>query len=54
MASRQEVVVIDIIMSFTPMVVFMIKWVIPSVPVFLILSLLFGLFMMLFGGMMRM
>ena len=54
MSSRQEVVVIDIKMSFTSMVVFMIKWVIASVPAFIILSLLFGLFMMLFGGMMRM
>jgi len=44
------VVVTDIRMSFTSMVVFMVKWVIASIPAFIILSIIFGLLMALFGG----
>lgn len=52
MENRQEVVVIDIKMSFMSMVVFMIKWIIASIPAFIILSLLFSFLMMIFGGFM--
>jgi hypothetical protein len=50
MGNRQEVVVTDIKMSFTSMVIFMIKWVLASIPAIIILSLLFGLLTVLFGG----
>ena len=46
------VVVTDIRMSFLSMVAFMVKWVIASIPAFIILSLIFGILMALFGGMM--
>lgn len=52
MEHRQEVVVTDIRMSFTSMVIFMIKWVLASIPALIILSLLFGILTMLFGGFM--
>jgi hypothetical protein len=48
LAGRPEVVVADIRMNFGSMVVFMIKWVLASIPAFLILSLVFGL--VLAGG----
>lgn len=51
MEDRQEIIVTDIRMPFTSMVVFMIKWAVASIPAFIILSLLFALFTMLFGGM---
>lgn len=44
------VVVTDIRMSFTSMVVFMVKWVIASIPAFIILSIIFGLLMAVLGG----
>lgn len=50
MENPREIIVTDIRMPFTSMVVFMIKWVIASIPAFIILSLLFGLFSLLFGG----
>lgn len=46
------VVVTDIRMSFLSMVTFMVKWVIASIPAFIILSFIFGILMTLFGGMM--
>ena len=52
MPDRQEIIVTDIKMPFMSMVVFMIKWAIASIPAFIILSLLFGLLTMLFGGFM--
>lgn len=52
MENRREVVVTDIKMPFLSMVVFMIKWAIASIPAIIILTLLFGLFTMIFGGMM--
>jgi hypothetical protein len=52
MGNRQEVVVTDIKMSFMSMVIFMIKWVLASIPALIILSLLFGLITLLFGGFM--
>jgi hypothetical protein len=51
MENQREVVVTDIKMPFLSMVVFMIKWAIASIPAIIILTLLFGLFSMLFGGM---
>jgi len=50
METRQEIVVTDIKMPFASMVVFMIKWAIASIPAFFILSILFGLFTLFFGG----
>lgn len=51
MESRQEIIVTDIRMPFASMVIFMIKWAIAAIPAFIILSLLFMIFSMLFGGM---
>lgn len=45
------VVVTDIKMPFLSMVVFMVKWVIASIPAFFILSIIGAFFMMLVGGM---
>ncbi len=47
----QYVVVTDIRMPFFSMVVFMIKWVIASIPAFIILSMIGSILMMLVGGM---
>jgi len=52
MLSQREVIVTDIKMPFLSMVVFMIKWAIASIPAFLILTLLFGIFSLIFGGFM--
>jgi len=46
------VVVTDINMSFFSMVIFMVKWVVASIPAFIILSIIGAVFMMLFGGIM--
>lgn len=53
MENRREVVVTDIRMPFLSMVVFMIKWAVASIPAIIILSLLFGLVSIFFGGMMN-
>ena len=45
------VVVTDIKMPFLSMVIFMVKWVIASIPAFFILSIIGALLMRLFGGM---
>ena len=47
----QYVVVTDIRMSFLSMVVFMVKWVVASIPAFIILSIIGSVLMMLLGGM---
>ena len=44
-----HVVVIDIKMSFMSMVVFMVKWVIASIPAFLILAIIGVIIMFMFG-----
>jgi len=46
------VVVTDIRMPFLSMVVFMVKWVVASIPAFIILSIIGSILMALFGGMM--
>lgn len=46
----QGVVVTDIRMPFSSMVIFMVKWVIASIPALLILFLLFFIAHVLFGG----
>jgi ABC-type sugar transport system permease subunit len=48
--SRRHVVVTDIRMPFWSMVTFMVKWVVASIPAFLILGMLWALLMVL-GGM---
>ena len=50
MENYQQVVVTNIKMPFLSMVVFMIKWAIAAIPALIILSLLFSLFTMFFGG----
>ncbi len=46
----QEVVVTDIQMPFGSMVTFMVKWVIASIPAFIILFMLFAIVSAIFGG----
>ena len=46
----QEVVVTDIQMPFGSMVVFMVKWVIASIPALIILYVLFAIVSVIFGG----
>lgn len=48
----QYVVVTDIRMSFLSMVVFMVKWIVASIPAFIILSIIGSIIMMLLGNMM--
>lgn len=56
MASKEnnEVVVTDIKMSFSSMVVFMVKWAIATIPAIIIISvvgsIIFGLLRALFGS----
>jgi len=52
MEDPREVVVTDVKMPFLSMVVFMIKWAIAAIPAIIILSFLFGLFTLFFGGFM--
>lgn len=49
--NKQEVVVTDIRMPFLSMVVFMVKWVIASIPAFLILGFIASIFMGFLQGM---
>ena len=49
-AGRSEVVVTDIQMPFMSMVVFMIKWVLASIPAFLILAVLGAVLAGIFAG----
>lgn len=46
----QPVVVLDVNMGFGSMVVFMIKWVLASIPAILILAVIFSIIGLLFGG----
>ncbi len=48
---KQEVVVTDIQMPFMSMVVFMVKWIVASIPAFFILGIIASIFMSIFGGM---
>jgi hypothetical protein len=48
--AANEVVITDIHMPFTSMVSFMVKWVIASIPAFIILVFLFMLVSAIFGG----
>jgi len=52
MDNSKYVIVNDINMPFLSMVVFMVKWVIASIPAFFILSIIGAVFMALFGGVM--
>ncbi|WMC12382.1 hypothetical protein PU634_08460 [Oceanimonas pelagia] len=47
---NQKVTVVDIKMPFMSMVVFMVKFAIASIPAFIILSIIFSLLAMVFGG----
>jgi len=46
---NQEVKVIDFNMSFGSMVLFMVKWVIASIPAMIILFILFAILVSIFG-----
>ena len=56
MGSREinEIVVTDIRMSFSSMVVFMVKWAVATIPALMILtvvgSILLGIIRIIFGG----
>lgn len=52
--SQRQVVVTDIRMPFWSMVAFMVKWVIASIPAFLILGVLWVLLMAVFNLLGRM
>ena len=47
---NQEVTVVDIKMPFQSMVVFMVKFVIASIPAFIILSMIYGVLGAVFFG----
>lgn len=49
----KRVVVTDISMPFLSMMIFMIKWVIASIPAFIILSILGGIVTAILGMIMR-
>lgn len=49
-SNNQQVTVVNIKMPFISMVIFMVKFAIASIPAFLILSVIFGLLAMVFGG----
>lgn len=48
--NRQEVIVVDLKMSFWSMVVFMVKWAIASIPALIILAVIATLVAMVLGG----
>lgn len=50
---EKRVVVTDISMPFISMVIFMIKWVIASIPAFIILSILWASVTAILGALMR-
>lgn len=50
---EQHVVVTDIRMPFISMVIFMVKWVIASIPAIIVLWLIGAVFALLFGGFMH-
>lgn len=47
---KQDVTVVDIKMPFLSMVIFMVKFAIASIPAFIILSFIFMVLGMIFGG----
>ena len=49
--SQNQVTIVDIQMPFMSMVVFMIKWVIASIPAVIILGIGFAILGVVFGGM---
>ncbi len=49
---KQEVIVTDIQMPFMSMVIFMVKWIVASIPAFFVLGIITSIFMGVFGGMM--
>ena len=49
-ASRTEVKVVDLTMPFGSMVVFILKWVIASIPAMIILFLIGAVLAAVFGG----
>jgi hypothetical protein len=48
--NRQEVIVVDLKMSFWSMVVFMVKWAIAAIPAIIILAVIATLVAMVLGG----
>lgn len=50
---EKRVVVTDISMPFLSMMIFMIKWVIASIPAFIILSILGAIVTTILGALMR-
>lgn len=48
--TNQKVIVTDIKMPFLSMVIFMVKWVIASIPAFIILTILATIFFGFIGG----
>ena len=48
--TAQEVRVTDFDMKFGSMVLFMIKWALASIPAFIILFIIFGIFFLIFGS----
>ncbi len=48
--NRQEVIVVDLKMSFWSMVVFMVKWAIAAIPALIILAVIGTLVAMVLGG----
>lgn len=50
---QQQVVVNDISMPFISMVIFMVKWVVASIPAIIILWIIGAILATLFGGMMH-
>lgn len=47
---KQQVTIVDIKMPFMSMVIFLVKLAIASIPAFIILSFVFMVFGVLFGG----
>lgn len=47
---KQEVTIVDIKMPFISMVIFLVKLAIASIPAFIILSFIFMILGLLFGG----
>ncbi len=52
-ATNREVTVVDIRMPFGSMVVFMVKWVIASIPALIILAALWMVFLAVTGGLLH-
>lgn len=48
--ANQEVTVVDIKMPFWSMVVFMVKWVIASIPAFIILAVIWAILAVIVGA----